>query len=89
MPSQPFSLSTISLPPRPGTARSAGAGAAGAGAPGAGSGALMAGFMASMAMAPGGQQMLMSAREADGSQPFSHLSGFGAQELFQSFQASS
>ena len=90
-PSQPFSLSTISLPPRPGTgARSAAGTGAGTGTGGmgaVGSSALMAGFMASMAMAPGGQQMLTTARGSDGSAPFSHLSGFGAEELFKSFQA--
>ncbi|CAJ1450726.1 unnamed protein product [Effrenium voratum] len=91
---QPFSLATVSLPSQPSAsapgARSAGGDGSGM-ASAVGSSALLAGFMASMAAAPHGQQMLSSARRSsDGGMPYAKLlggvAGFDGNQLFGALQ---
>ncbi|CAK9082803.1 Metacaspase-1, partial [Durusdinium trenchii] len=100
---QPFSLTTISLPAKPGTQAARGFDSGGASGPGTGganvggnaamlvgSSALLAGFMASMATAPSGQQMLANARSSDGCTPYANImggGGFGADQIFNALQA--
>ncbi|CAE7511239.1 MCA1 [Symbiodinium pilosum] len=82
--SQPFSLTTISLPAPPETRCGVGMGDS------AGSSALLAGFLGSMAAAPNGANMLRGAQGQNGSAPYAALLdglssgglGFGAGHIF-------